>query len=68
MTPDEVRREAKRAVQDAISRGSATRLRHKKTPASASAPGRKGQIVYDDDYIYVCIDTDTWTRSAISTW
>jgi len=37
-------------------------------PASASATGLKNQIAYDDDYIYVCIATDTWKRAALSTW
>jgi hypothetical protein len=39
-----------------------------KTPASASATGTVGTITYDNDYIYICIATDTWKRVAISTW
>ena len=39
-----------------------------KTPASAAATGTVGTITYDNDYIYVCIATDTWKRVAISTW
>lgn len=38
------------------------------TPASATAPGTTGQIVWDANYIYVCTATDTWKRSAISGW
>lgn len=38
------------------------------TPASASAAGVKGLIVFDSNYIYVCIATDTWKRVAIATW
>lgn len=37
-------------------------------PASASSEGSKGEIAIDDDYIYICIDTDTWKRVGISTW
>ena len=37
-------------------------------PASASATGTKGQIVIDANYIYICVNTDTWKRAAISTW
>ena len=37
-------------------------------PASASAPGTKGQTVITTDYIYVCVATDTWKRVALSTW
>ena len=28
----------------------------------------KGAIAYDGSFIYVCILTDTWLRSAIATW
>ena len=38
------------------------------TPASAGATGAAGDIVWDADYIYVCVATDTWKRVAISTW
>ena len=39
-----------------------------KTPASASATGTTGQIAWDANYIYVCVATNTWKRSAIATW
>lgn len=45
------------------------------TPASSSADGYTGQIVWDVDYMYVCTNgdgpgggTDTWKRSAMSVW
>lgn len=38
------------------------------TPASASAEGDKGTILADGDFIYVCVETDTWLRTAIATW
>jgi len=38
------------------------------TPASASAAGVTGTVVYDANYVYVCVATDTWKRSALSTW
>ena len=37
-------------------------------PASATATGTKGDIRYTSDYIYVCIATNTWKRSALTTW
>lgn len=39
-----------------------------KTPASAADTGTKGDICWDDDYIYVCVATDTWKRSTLTTW
>jgi len=37
-------------------------------PASAGAAGVLGEIRYTADYIYVCTATNTWKRTAISTW
>lgn len=37
-------------------------------PASATATGTAGEIAWDADYIYVCVATNTWKRSAIATW
>ena len=39
-----------------------------KTPASAGATGTAGEICWDANYIYVCTATNTWKRTAISTW
>lgn len=44
------------------------RLRNNKTPTSATASGNKGDICWDTSYIYVCVATNTWKRTAISTW
>ena len=46
----------------------AIRLRNSNTPSSASDFGMKGEIRWDANYIYVCVDTDTWKRVALSTW
>jgi hypothetical protein len=37
-------------------------------PANAGDTGTLGEIRYTADYIYVCVATDTWKRTAISTW
>jgi len=37
-------------------------------PAAASSAGLPGQIAYDSDFFYVCIDANTWKRTALSTW
>lgn len=39
-----------------------------KTPATATDTGTTGQIAWDSSYIYVCIATNTWVRSALTTW
>lgn len=44
------------------------RLRTSSTPATAGDTCSTGEIVWDDGYIYVCVDTDTWKKVAITTW
>jgi len=34
-------------------------------PGSSTDTGTKGQIAYDASYVYICVATDTWIRSAI---
>ena len=48
--------------------GDRVRIATAKTPASASATGTAGEICWDANYVYVCTATNTWKRSAISTW
>jgi len=44
------------------------RLRTAKTPATAGAAGNAGNICWDANYIYICVDTNTWKRVGIATW
>lgn len=44
------------------------RLRTPKTPASASAAGNAGDICWDSNYLYVCVATNTWKRTALASW
>jgi hypothetical protein len=37
-------------------------------PASSSSNGQKGDFAYDGNYIYICTATNTWKRSALTTW
>ena len=37
-------------------------------PASASATGLAGQRAYASGFLYICVATDTWERTAIATW
>jgi hypothetical protein len=48
--------------------GDRIRIATAKTPASAADTGTAGEICWDADYIYVCTATNTWKRTAISTW
>ena len=34
-------------------------------PATNNSAGTKGQIAYDSSYVYICVATNTWIRSAI---
>ena len=46
----------------------AIRIRTSQTPATAGAAGTAGMIAWDANYIYVCVDTNTWKRVAIGAW
>ena len=48
--------------------GNRVRVATAKTPASASDTGTTGEICWDANYVYVCTATNTWKRTAISTW
>ena len=37
-------------------------------PASATAAGTAGQVAADASYLYVCVATNTWRRTALSAW
>jgi hypothetical protein len=37
-------------------------------PNSPASSGTKGAIAWSNSYIYVCVATNTWVRTAISTW
>ncbi len=37
-------------------------------PATATSPGTVGQIAEDNNFFYVCVATNTWRRTALSTW
>ena len=48
--------------------GDRVRIATAKTPASATDTGTAGEICWDASYVYVCTATNTWKRSALSTW
>jgi hypothetical protein len=48
--------------------GDRIRVGTAKTPASATDTGTAGEICWDANYVYVCTATNTWKRSALSTW
>lgn len=48
--------------------GSTIRVRQDRTPSSSSESCQKGEIAWDGSYVYVCVATDTWKRSALSSF
>lgn len=44
------------------------RIMKSKTPASAVDIGTEGDICWDSEYVYVCVATDSWKRSPLSSW
>ena len=43
-------------------------IRNQNAPSSASDVGMRGEIRYDNNYIYISVADDTWKRVALSTW
>ncbi len=37
-------------------------------PATSTSSCMKGEISWDSSYIYVCINTNTWKRTTLSSW
>lgn len=37
-------------------------------PSTASSLGEKGQMAVDSDYLYICVDENTWKRVELSSW
>jgi hypothetical protein len=37
-------------------------------PGAADSTGTAGDVAWDSNYMYVCVATDTWKRSSITTW
>jgi len=48
--------------------GNTIRIRQDRTPSSSSEPCLKGEMAWDGSYLYVCVATDTWMRSALSSF
>ncbi len=48
--------------------GDTLRLRTSKTPSSASDTGDEGDISWDENYLYICVGTNTWKRILMSSW
>ena len=37
-------------------------------PSTNTSPGTQGQIAADANYLYICVDENTWRRVALSTF
>jgi hypothetical protein len=37
-------------------------------PSTATSTGTAGTIIVQGAYLYVCVATNSWVRSAVSTW
>jgi hypothetical protein len=37
-------------------------------PSTATSTGTAGQMAYASGFLYVCVATNTWKRTALSSW
>lgn len=38
------------------------------TPSASNATGTTGAVLWDSDYIYICVATNTWMRAPLDSW
>jgi metal-sulfur cluster biosynthetic enzyme len=43
-------------------------IAHGNVPPTSTSPGTTGSISWDANYMYVCVATNTWKRTALTTW
>lgn len=48
--------------------GDTIRIGQQRTISSAISTGYAGEICHDSNYLYICTATNTWKRTALSTW
>lgn len=46
----------------------ATRLLSNVAPSTSSSNGSSGDVAWDSTFLYVCVATNTWKRSALSSF
>ena len=37
-------------------------------PTLANSTGSAGQVIWDSNYIYICVATNTWKRANVAAW
>lgn len=55
-------------VTSAIQTQLNTKLAFASAPATTSSTGTAGQIAYDNDYLYICVATNSWKKTALAIW
>jgi len=48
--------------------GNGIRIEIPRTPASSSEACNQGDIVWDSNYLYVCVASNSWKRAALASW
>lgn len=54
--------------QDTVSIGANLVISNTYVPTLANSAGSAGTIVWDNNYVYICVATNTWKRANIATW
>jgi len=53
---------------DLILSGSTFRITESRTITNSGDTGLKGEITWDEDYLYICIANNTWKRTTLASW
>lgn len=49
-------------------RGDTLKIKTPRTIANSSSIGTKGEICWDTNYLYICINDNTWSRLSLTSW
>lgn len=55
-------------IDGSLSVGGDPATTYGEVPATATSPGRVGEIACDGSRLYICIATNTWRRVTVSSW
>jgi len=60
-------RESLAVLGSAMIQGNLTVARNY-VPDASDSNGTRGQIAFDDNFLYICVDNNTWKRIILESW
>jgi hypothetical protein len=48
--------------------GIASLIRFTDAPSTPTSPGIAGQVAYQNNFLYICVENGNWRRTRLGTW